>query len=87
MKGRLKASLPFNIFKEKKQMKIMTAVAYARFSSDKQQESSIAVQLSAIRRFCASHNIQLIHEYVDEAQTGTNSNRKSFQQIVKYTNN
>ena len=64
-------------------MKIMTAVAYARFSSDKQQESSIAVQLSAIRRFCASHNIQLIHEYVDEAQTGTNSNRKSFQQMVK----
>lgn len=41
-------------------MKEITAVAYARFSSDKQQESSITVQLAEIRRFCAKHKIQLI---------------------------
>ena len=64
-------------------MKEITAVAYARFSSDKQQESSITVQLAEIRRFCAKHKIQLIHEYIDEAQSGTNSNRKSFQEMVK----
>ena len=57
----------------------LTGVAYARYSSDKQQESSIVVQLAAIRRFCEMHDIELIHEYVDEAQTGTNANRKEFQ--------
>ena len=64
-------------------MKQIIAVAYARFSSDKQQESSITVQLAEIKRFCASHNIQLIHEYVDEAQSGTSANRISFQEMVK----
>lgn len=58
------------------------AVAYARYSSDKQQESSITVQLAEINRFCANHGIRLIHEYIDEAQTGTNSNRKSFQEMI-----
>ena len=61
----------------------LTAVAYARYSSDKQQESSIVVQLAAIRRFCEMHDIVLIHEYVDEAQTGTNANRKEFQEMIK----
>ncbi len=60
----------------------LTAVAYARYSSDKQQESSITVQLAAIHKFCDSHNICLIHEYVDEAQTGTNANRKQFQEMI-----
>ena len=61
----------------------LTGVAYARYSSDKQQESSIVVQLAAIRRFCEMHDIELIHEYVDEAQSGTNANRKEFQEMVK----
>ena len=30
-----------------------------------------------------AHNIELIREYVDEAQTGTNANRKAFQTMVK----
>ena len=68
-------------------MAVINAVAYARFSSDKQQESSITVQLAEIRKFCASHGIHLIHEYVDEAQTGTNANRKDFQQMVKDVQN
>ena len=64
-------------------MATFKGVAYARYSSDKQQESSITVQLAEIRRFCEKHNIELIHEYVDEAQTGTNANRKDFQQMVR----
>ena len=63
-------------------MATISAVAYARYSSDKQQESSITVQLAAIRKFCLAHKIELIHEYVDEAQTGTNANRKEFQEMV-----
>ena len=64
-------------------MSAINAVAYARYSSDRQQESSITVQLADIRKFCASHQIHLIREYVDEAQTGTNANRKNFQQMVQ----
>ena len=63
-------------------MATISAVAYARYSSDKQQESSITVQLAAIRKFCNTHRIELIHEYIDEAQTGTNANRKEFQEMV-----
>ncbi|MBQ9355283.1 MAG: recombinase family protein [Clostridia bacterium] len=63
-------------------MPYFTAVAYARYSSDKQQESSITVQIGAIRKFCASHKIHLLNEYIDEAQTGTNANRKEFQQMI-----
>lgn len=64
-------------------MAVISAVAYARYSSDKQQESSITVQLAEIHKFCAFHGIHLIREYIDEAQTGTNSNRKQFQQMIK----
>ena len=64
-------------------MATISAVAYARYSSDKQQETSITVQLAAIRKFCATHRIELVKEYVDEAQTGTNANRKQFQEMVK----
>ncbi len=60
----------------------LTAVAHARYSSDKQQESSITVQLAAIHKFCDCHNIRLLHESVDEAQTGTNANRKQFQEMI-----
>lgn len=68
-------------------MATITAVAYARYSSDKQQESSITVQLADIRKFCANHGIHLIREYVDEAQTATTDNRKNFQQLVKDVKN
>ena len=64
-------------------MQHISAVAYARYSSDKQQESSITVQLAAIHKFCDAHKIELIHEYIDEAQTGTNANRKEFQEMVR----
>ena len=64
-------------------MATFKGVAYARYSSDKQQESSITVQLAEIQRFCEKHNIELIHEYIDEAQTGTNANRVDFQQMVR----
>ena len=63
-------------------MRNYTAVAYARYSSDKQQESSITVQIGAIRKFCETHQINRIREYIDEAQTGTNANRKEFQQMI-----
>lgn len=68
-------------------MATFKGVAYARYSSDKQQESSITVQLAEIRQFCEKHNIELIHEYIDEAQSGTTANRIDFQQMVRDAQN
>ena len=64
-------------------MQKIKAVAYARYSSDKQQESSIVVQLGAIHRFCEMHNIELIHEYIDEAQTGTNRHKRQPKRVPR----
>ena len=52
-------------------MSVITAVAYARYSSDKQQESSIVVQLAAIKQFCQRHNVQLVREYCDSELSET----------------
>lgn len=38
----------------------MKAVAYARYSSDKQNEISIQAQISAIEAYCARQNIDLV---------------------------
>ena len=59
------------------------AVLYARFSSDKQQETSITVQLAECRKFCKAHNINIVGTYVDEARTGTNGEREQFQQMLQ----
>ncbi|MGN1051869.1 MAG: recombinase family protein [Candidatus Scatosoma sp.] len=59
------------------------AVLYARYSSDKQQESSIAVQLAECRKFCKENHITVVREYKDEARTGTDGNREEFQQMLE----
>ena len=66
-------------------MEIQTirAVLYARYSSDKQQESSIAVQLAECRKFCKANHIAIVREYKDEARTGTDGNREEFQQMLQ----
>ena len=64
-------------------METKIAVAYARFSSEKQNHTSIEVQISKIEEFCKKYNILLIEKYIDEAQTGTNDRRKSFQKMIE----
>lgn len=61
----------------------MKAAAYARYSTDKQTENSIAYQMSAITKYCMDHNIDLCATYSDEAETGTNTNRAGFQALVR----
>ncbi len=61
----------------------MNAVAYARYSTDKQTENSIAYQLSKITEYCQNHNINLTNVYTDEACSGTNTNRVGFQNMLK----
>ena len=60
----------------------MNAVAYARYSTDKQTENSIAYQLSKITEYCAKNKITLTGVYTDEACSGTNTNRTGFQTML-----
>jgi site-specific DNA recombinase len=59
------------------------ASCYCRYSSDKQQQQSIDHQLEKIDAFCKKHDIILIEKYIDEAQTGTNDQRKAFQRMIE----
>lgn len=45
-------------------------ITYMRYSSDKQSENSIEYQRSAIQRYCASHDYNILHEYIDAAKSG-----------------
>ena len=60
----------------------MNAVAYARYSTDKQTENSIAYQLSKITEYCQKNKITLTGVYSDEACSGTNTNRTGFQTML-----
>ena len=61
----------------------MTAVAYARYSTTNQQETSIAAQIEGIRSFCDRQGIELSPMfYIDEARTGTNLDRPGFQRLL-----
>lgn len=61
----------------------MKAAAYARYSTDKQTENSIAYQMEAITKYCHDHDIEICARYSDEAKTGTNTNRKDFQALLR----
>lgn len=55
--------------------------AYARYSTDMQTENSIIFQMDAINRYCDEHNFTVTHRFMDEAKTGTNTNRENFQRL------
>ncbi len=57
-------------------------VIYARYSSDRQTEQSIEGQLRVCYEFAARNDLNIVHEYIDRAMTGTNDNRKDFQQML-----
>ncbi len=60
----------------------MKAAAYARFSTDKQTENSIAYQFNKIQEYCAKNSIQIVSFYSDEAESGTNMDRQGFIDMV-----
>lgn len=61
---------------------MLTAVSYARFSSDRQHESSIEAQHAAIDSYAQSRDITIVRRYVDRAKSGTNDNRPDFLQML-----
>lgn len=64
---------------------LIPAVVYARYSSRKQGEQSIEGQLAEAYRYAERCGYQIIHEYVDRAQTGRNDNREQFQEMLRDT--
>ena len=60
----------------------MKAAAYARYSTDRQTENSIAYQLQEIRSYCQANDSPVVATYTDEGCSGTNADRAGFQAMV-----
>lgn len=60
----------------------MKAVAYARFSTDRQREESITAQLRAISEWAMKNNVIVVREYLDEGKSATSDDRPAFQQMI-----
>lgn len=61
----------------------MTAVIYARYSSERQTEQSIEGQLRECREYADANNIKIVGEYIDRAKTGRNDDRAEFQKMLR----
>ena len=59
-----------------------TAVIYARYSSDNQNEQSIEGQLRVCQEYAQRNDILILNTYIDRAMTGTNDNRPGFQKMI-----
>ncbi len=62
-------------------------VIYARYSSDKQNEQSIAGQVDVCTKWAKNNDIDIINVYHDEALTGKTDRRPGFQQMIKDSKN
>jgi site-specific DNA recombinase len=60
----------------------MKAVAYARFSSENQNENSIIAQLRAIREYAKKNGVSIVREYIDEAKSATTDDRPEFLRMI-----
>lgn len=65
----------------------VTAVAYARYSSDGQRDESIDAQVRAIKSFAERESYALIHVYADRGISGTSDNREEFQRMIEDAKN
>lgn len=63
----------------------MTAVIYARFSSDRQREESIEGQLRECHAYAEKHEISVLDVYVDRAKSASKDTdkRESFQRMIR----
>jgi DNA invertase Pin-like site-specific DNA recombinase len=60
----------------------MNAVAYYRYSSHGQRETSIEGQRKEVQEYAQRNGYTIIKEYIDRALTGTNDKRPQFQRIL-----
>lgn len=64
----------------------MNVVIYARFSSSKQNETSIEAQLKECYSFCERNRYNVIGEYIDKAISGKTDHRPDFQRMIADSN-
>ena len=58
----------------------MTAVIYARYSSDNQREESIEGQIRECTAYAEKNGITVVKHYIDRALSAKTDNRPDFQQ-------
>lgn len=58
------------------------AIAYYRYSSHAQNETSIDQQRDAALKYADAHGLKIIKEYADEALSGTSDDRPQFQLMI-----
>ena len=61
----------------------MTAVIYARYSSDNQREESIEGQIRECTAYAEKNGITIVKHYIDRAISAKTDNRPEFQRIIK----
>ena len=58
-------------------------VIYARYSSDRQNEQSIAGQIDVCSEWAKNNDINIVNIYHDEALSGKTDNRPDFQRMIR----
>ena len=61
----------------------MTAVIYARYSSDSQREASIEGQLRDCKAYAEKNGITVVGTYIDRAYSAKTDDRPDFQRMIK----
>ena len=61
-------------------------VIYARYSSEKQNETSIDAQVEECKKYCEFNNFVVIDEYIDEAKSAKTDNRPIFLKMINDSN-
>ena len=61
----------------------LTAVIYARYSSDNQREESIEGQIREVTAFAEKNGIRVLRHYIDRAFSAKTDNRPEFQAMIK----
>ena len=59
----------------------MTAVIYARYSSDNQREESIEGQIRECTAYAEKNGITVVKHYIDRAISAKTDNRPQFQHV------
>jgi DNA invertase Pin-like site-specific DNA recombinase len=64
-------------------MDIQKAAVYVSLSSEKQDtDLSISAQFRAIREYAVKHNIDIVKEFVDEAESDRTADRSAFKEMI-----
>ena len=60
----------------------MNVVIYARFSSARQNETSIEAQLEECYNYCKQNDYTVVGEYIDRATSAKTDDRPDFQRMI-----